>query len=94
MFNNLFCRQSAQSIATRSESGENTYIEVAGLMDDFMSLEEVAPGAEWSDVLAASWGIPCETATPQARPALNLKASSAKALRGLFQTSRSKLEVA
>ncbi len=88
MFNNLFSHQ-------RSEfTPESTYIEVAGLMDDFMSLEEVAPGSDYTDLLAASWGIACETGTSEVRPAMNLKTGVAKVIRSLFQASRSKLEVA
>ncbi len=32
--------------------------EVAGLMDDFISIEEFAPGCDVEDVLAATWGVP------------------------------------
>ena len=46
------------SIASPTESQS---IEVSGLMDDFISLEEFALGSDWKDVLAASWGIPCAT---------------------------------
>lgn len=101
MLNNLFSRQSAAQsakvspLATPVEAApEATYIEVAGLMDDFMSLEDVAPGADYADLLAASWGLPCVTATPEAQSSLNLKSGAAKVIRSLFQTSRSKLEVA
>jgi len=47
MFNNLFSHQAvAQSAPEKTPvSHEVSYVEVAGLMDDFMSLEEVAPGA-------------------------------------------------
>jgi hypothetical protein len=88
MFNNLSSRQSSES------APESTYIEVAGLMDDFMSLEELAPGSDYNDLLAASWGLPCTTKTPEARPSLNLKAGAVKLVRSLFQASRSKLETA
>ncbi len=90
MLNNLFSRQSASTEA----AAEATYIEVAGLMDDFMSLEDVAPGSDYADLLAASWGLPCTTATPETQPSLNLKSGAAKVIRSLFQASRSKLEVA
>jgi hypothetical protein len=87
MFNNL--RQSSSE-----STPEATYIEVAGLMDDFISIEELAPGSDYTDLLAASWGIPCDTASAETRPSMNLKSAAAKAIRSLFQASRSKLEVA
>ncbi|NDJ18243.1 hypothetical protein [Myxacorys almedinensis] len=34
-------------------------LEVAGAIDAFTSLEEIDPTADWADVLAASWGVPC-----------------------------------
>jgi hypothetical protein len=88
MFNNLFPRQSPES------SSEATYIEVAGLMDDFMSIEEVAAGSDYSDLLAATWGIPSETTAPEVRPSFNVKSSAGKTIRSLVQASRSKLEIA
>ena len=91
MLNNLFSRKST---VQSTEAAETTYIEVAGLMDDFMSLEEVAPGSDYADLLAASWGLPCETVTPEAHPSLHLKSGAAKVIRSWFQGSRSKLEVA
>lgn len=96
MFNNFFSRQAvAQSAPEKTPvSHEVSYVEVAGLMDDFMSLEEVAPGAEWSDVLAASWGIPCETGTTETKPSVNFKASTIRVFRSWWQASRTKLEVA
>lgn len=33
-------------------------LEVAGAFDAFVSLEEIAPDADWVDVLAESWGLP------------------------------------
>ncbi len=92
MFNNLFSRQSATQ--STDAAAEATYIEVAGLMDDFMSLEDVAPGSDYADLLAASWGLPCATATPEVQPSLNLKSGAVKVIRSLLQASRSKLEVA
>ena len=67
MFNNLFSKNSSQSAA------EPTYIEVSGLMDDFMSLEEIAPGSEWSDVLAATWGVPSVSDAVEVRSAVSSK---------------------
>ncbi|MBE9032090.1 hypothetical protein IQ266_20330 [filamentous cyanobacterium LEGE 11480] len=38
-------------------------LEVMGVLGaDFLSLDELAPGQDWDDVLAASWGIPAATA--------------------------------
>jgi hypothetical protein len=91
MFNNLFSRQTT---VQSTEAPETTYIEVAGLMDDFMSLEDVAPGSDYADLLAASWGVPSTTVNPEAHPSVNLKSAAAKVIRSLFQASRSKLEVA
>lgn len=41
--------------------------EVAGAFDAFVSLEEIAPNAEWLDVLAESWGLPSPSAETLAR---------------------------
>ena len=87
MFNTLFSKNSAQPIA------EPNYIEVSGLMDDFMSLDEIAPGAEWSDVLAATWGVPSAPVAVEARSAVSSK-SALKSIRTFFQSFRSGLEIA
>lgn len=87
MFNTLFSKNSTQS------APEPTYVEVSGLMDDFMSLEEIAPGAEWSDVLAATWGVPSAPDAVEVRSAVSSK-SVLKSLRAFFQSFRSSLEVA
>lgn len=34
-------------------------LEVASAIDAFVSLEDVAPDADWAEVLAAAWGVPC-----------------------------------
>jgi hypothetical protein len=91
MFNNLFSRKST---VQSSEATETSYIEVAGLMDDFMSLEDVAPGSDYNDLLAASWGLPCETVQPEVQPARHLKSGAVKVILSWFQAYRSKLEVA
>ncbi|MCU0551065.1 MAG: hypothetical protein MUC48_17090 [Leptolyngbya sp. Prado105] len=44
----------------QSESEETPIREVAGMFDAFLSLEEIAPGLEWIDAIADSWGIPIE----------------------------------
>ena len=87
MFNTLFSKNSAKSAA------EPAYIEVSGLMDDFMSLEEIAPGAEWSDVLAATWGVPSAPNAVEVRSAVRSK-SVLKSIRSFVQSFRSGLEIA
>jgi hypothetical protein len=38
-------------------------LEVMGVLGtDFLALDELAPGQDWDDLLAAQWGIPCSTA--------------------------------
>jgi hypothetical protein len=62
MFNPNTNSQSVDaSIASQTES---QFVEVSGLMDDFISIEEFAPGSDWEDVLAASWGVPSPTPAP------------------------------
>lgn len=90
MFNTLSFTNSLQS-AYRPEP---TYVEVSGLMDDFMSLEEIAPGAEWSDILAATWGVASTSNAVEMRSAVNSKSPIARAVRSFFQSFRSSLEVA
>ena len=87
MFNTLFSKNSAQLTV------EPTYIEVSGLMDDFMSLEEIAPCAEWSDVLAATWGVPSAPDAVEVRSAVSSK-SVLKSIRSFVQSFRSGLEIA
>ncbi|MCX5965085.1 MAG: hypothetical protein NT070_18730 [Cyanobacteria bacterium] len=90
MFNTLFRKNFTES----AYIPEPTYIEVSGLMDDFISLEEIAPGAEWSDVLAATWGTPSAPDTVEMRSAIISKSPIARAIRSFFQSFRSSLEVA
>jgi hypothetical protein len=33
-------------------------LEVASSLDAFTSLEEMAPGMDWQNLLAATWGLP------------------------------------
>jgi hypothetical protein len=88
MFNTLLSETSTQS----SYIPEPTYIVVSDFMDDFMSLEEIAPGAEWADVLAATWGIPFAPDTAEMRSAIISKSPIARAIRSFFQSFRSSLE--
>ena len=89
MFNTLFSNNSAQS----AYIPEPTSIIVSDFMDDFISLEEIAPGAEWSDVLAATWGIPSAPDAAEMGGAVRSKSVMAKAMRCFFQSFRSSLEV-
>jgi hypothetical protein len=43
------------------ESEKTPIREVAGMFDAFVSLEEIAPGLDWTDAIADSWGIPVES---------------------------------
>jgi hypothetical protein len=50
------CHQAMQTMNT-------TELEVMGVLGaDFLALDELAPGQDWDDLLAAQWGIPCATA--------------------------------
>jgi hypothetical protein len=40
------------------ETGLPAAAEVAGAIDAFVSLEEIAPHLDWMEVLAATWGMP------------------------------------
>lgn len=90
MFNILFSNTSAQS----AYIPEPTYIPVSDFMDDFMSLEEIAPGTEWADVLAATWGIPSAPDTAAMRSSIISKSPIARAIRSFFHSFRSSLEIA
>jgi hypothetical protein len=41
------------------ETESPTVTEVAGAIDAFVSLEEIAPDLDWMEALAATWGMPC-----------------------------------
>lgn len=41
------------------ETKSPTVTEVAGAINAFVSLEEIAPNLDWMEVLAATWGVPC-----------------------------------
>ena len=90
MFHTPFSNNSPQS----TYIPQLTYIEVSGLMDDFISLEETAPGAEWSDILAATWGVPSVSNAVEMRSDIMSKSPIAKAVRSFFQSFRSSLEIA
>lgn len=69
---------------------ERAFIEVSGLMDDFISLEEFAPGSDWEEVLAASWGIPCATQPEKSHAFVGLKALGLRRVRSILQSVRLK----
>jgi hypothetical protein len=69
---------------------EGEYMEVSGIMDDFISIEEFAPGSDWEDVLAATWGLPC-VEEPVTRSAFSgLKELGLRSVRSILQSLRSK----
>ena len=67
---------------------ERAFIEVSGLMDDFISLEEFALGSDWEDVLAARWGIPCATQPEKSYAFVGLKALGLRWDRSILQSVR------
>jgi hypothetical protein len=85
-------RQSVDASITSQVEGQP--IEVCGLMDDFMSIEEFAPGSDWEDVLAARWGIPSPT-QPKTHTAFSGLKDLARTLRSIIHQVRvKKFEVA
>jgi hypothetical protein len=50
----LFARQSA--CASLAQGAID--LEIASSLDAFTSLEEMAPGMDWQNLLAATWGLP------------------------------------
>jgi len=66
-------------------------LEVCGLMDDFLSIEEIAPGVDPLEILAASWGIPYETPLGDERQCPEHKTSGQL---GLLKRLRSFLRIA
>jgi hypothetical protein len=55
------CHKTLQTMGTSE-------LEVMGVLGaDFLALDELAPGQDWDDLLAAQWGIPCDTTAPQAK---------------------------
>ena len=69
---------------------ENDSIEVSGLMDGFSSIEEFAPGSNWEEVLAASWGVPCAVQPERSYALAGIKASAIRSLRSILHGVRSK----
>ena len=69
---------------------ENDFIEVSGLMDGFSSIEEFAPGSNWEEVLAASWGVPCVVQPEKSYGLADIRASVIRSLRSILHGVRSK----
>ncbi len=60
------CHQTMQTTITPE-------LEVMGVLGaDFLAIDELAPGQDWDELLAAQWGIPyvASTPTPVARPSI------------------------
>jgi hypothetical protein len=69
---------------------ESQWIEVSGLMDDFVSIEEFAPGSDREDVLAATWGIPCVQEPARQSAFMGLKELGRRSLRSVLHSIRTK----
>ncbi len=72
------------------ECSEVEYIEASGIMDDFISIEEFAPGSDWDDVLAAAWGLPCVEEPTTHTAFSGLKEWGLRSVRSILQSLRSK----
>ena len=66
--NFLFNRSQSQDSkrAPKAQVGD----EVGGMLDAFVSLEDIAPSLDWMETIADSWGIP-HNATSKASKALD-----------------------
>jgi hypothetical protein len=67
------CHDTLQTMGTSE-------LEVIGVLGtDFLALDDLAPGQDWDDLLAAQWGIPCAAATETkaARPSIVKQAVNA-----------------
>jgi hypothetical protein len=53
-----FCQMFSQQKAATVVAPGAIDLEVASSLDAFMSLEEMAPGMDWQNLLAATWGLP------------------------------------
>ncbi|MFM2431770.1 MAG: hypothetical protein RLZZ511_2983 [Cyanobacteriota bacterium] len=55
------CQKALQAIATAPAKA--AALEVNGVLGtEFLGLDEVAPGMEWDELLAATWGLPYSSA--------------------------------
>jgi hypothetical protein len=57
--------------------------EVGSGLDAFVSLEELAPGTQWQELLADAWGVPYSAAVDELQP--SPRAEGAGAAKGLRQ---------
>ena len=88
---NLNSRSNLNDVnASIASQTENNFIEVSGLMDDFIGIEEFAPGSNWEEVLAASWGVPCIVQPEAPHAFAGIKASAIRSLRSILHGVRSK----
>ena len=88
---NLNVRQSFNgTMSANASQTEKEFVEVSGLMDDFISIEEFAPGSDWEEVLAASWGVPCVVHPERSHAFAGIKTSAMRSLRSIFHSVWSK----
>jgi hypothetical protein len=53
-----FCQMFSQQQAANVVAPSAIDLEVASSLDAFTSLEDMAPGMDWQNLLAATWGLP------------------------------------
>ncbi len=54
-----FCQLFAQRQSAGATVAQGAIdLEIASSLDAFTSLEEMAPGMDWQNLLAATWGLP------------------------------------
>ena len=75
------------SIAAQTDS---PFVEVSGLLDDFTSIEEFAPGRNWEDILAESWGIPSTKKPEKSHVSVRLNDFGRRWVRSIVQSVRPK----
>lgn len=75
--NFLFNRRSALKLDLHpavsldlSDAPDLAGLEISGSIDPFVNLEEIAPELEWSEAIAAAWGLPSPDRSPSSNPFL------------------------
>jgi hypothetical protein len=53
-----FCQMFSQTKVANVVAPGAMDLEVASSLDAFTSLEDMAPGMDWQNLLAATWGLP------------------------------------
>ncbi|NJM46150.1 MAG: hypothetical protein HC860_08185 [Alkalinema sp. RU_4_3] len=53
-----FCQLFSQRQVVQAVVPGAIDLEIASSLDAFTSLEEMAPGMDWQNLLAATWGLP------------------------------------